>query len=75
MSKERYLFQVVERVDGRVLWGNLHLLFFWLSLIPSVTAWMGESDFAALPVAAYGLTLLLSAIAYFFAQPRLTAAA
>lgn len=64
-SNHHHLFQAVERVDGRVLWANLHLLF-WLSLIPFVTAWMGESDFAALPVAMYGVVLLLSAIGYFF---------
>ena len=64
-NNHHQLYQVVERIDGRVLWANLHLLF-WLSLIPFVTAWMGESNFATLPVALYGLTLLLSAIAYFF---------
>ncbi|MCL4264840.1 MAG: DUF1211 domain-containing protein [Anaerolineae bacterium] len=63
-NNHHHLFQVVERVDGRVLWANLHLLF-WLSLIPFVTAWMGESDFAAWPVALYGIVLLLAAIAYY----------
>lgn len=56
--------QAVQRVDGRVLWANLHLLF-WLSLIPFVTGWMGENNFATLPVALYGSILLLAAIAYF----------
>jgi uncharacterized membrane protein len=51
-------------VDGRILWANLHLLF-WLSLIPFGTAWMGENSFAPIPVAAYGVILLLAAIAYF----------
>jgi uncharacterized membrane protein len=64
-NNHHHLFQVVERVDGRILWANLHLLF-WLSLIPFVTVWMGESDFAALPVAMYGGALLLAAVAYFF---------
>src|SRR5205823_12978730 len=59
-----HLLQVVEHVDGRVLWANLHLLF-WLSLTPFVTAWMGENHFAALPAALYGVVLLCSAIAYF----------
>src|SRR5437016_555429 len=63
-SNHHHLFQVVEHVDGRVLWANLHLLF-WLSLTPFVTAWMGENHFASLPVALYGVVLLCSAIAYF----------
>src|SRR5256714_757706 len=63
-SNHHHLFQVVEHVDGRVLWANLHLLF-WLSLTPFVTAWMGENHFAALPVALYGVVLLCAGIAYF----------
>jgi uncharacterized membrane protein len=52
------------KVNGRILWANLHLLF-WLSLIPFVTGWMGENHFAALPVALYGADLLMSGVAYF----------
>src|SRR5947207_14225327 len=63
-SNHHHLLQAVEQVDGRVLWANLHLLF-WLSLTPFVTAWMGENFAAALPVALYGVVLLCSAIAYF----------
>jgi len=63
-NNHHHLFQVVERVNGRVLWANLHLLF-WLSLIPFVTGWMGENSFAPLPVALYGTVLLFAAIAYF----------
>src|SRR2546429_7703219 len=63
-SNHHRLLQVVERVNGRVLWANLHLLF-WLSLTPFVTAWMGENHFAALPAALYGVVLLCSAVAYF----------
>jgi uncharacterized membrane protein len=63
-SNHHHLLQAVEHVNGRVLWANLHLLF-WLSLIPFVTGWMGENNFAAVPAACYGLVLLLSAIAYF----------
>jgi len=63
-NNHHHLFQAVQRVDGRVLWANLHLLF-WLSLIPFVTAWMGENSFTAWPVALYGVVLLLAAIAYF----------
>jgi uncharacterized membrane protein len=63
-NNHHHLFQAVRHVNGRTLWANLHLLF-WLSLIPFVTAWMGESHFAAWPVAAYGVVLLLAAVAYF----------
>jgi uncharacterized membrane protein len=63
-NNHHHLLQVVEHVSGGVLWANLHLLF-WLSLIPFVTAWMGENHFAAVPVAVYGVVLLFAAIAYF----------
>jgi uncharacterized membrane protein len=63
-NNHHHLMQVVQHVDGRVLWANLHLLF-WLSLIPFVTGWMGENNFATLPVALYGTVLLFAAIAYF----------
>lgn len=63
-NNHHHLFQAVQRVNGRVLWANLHLLF-WLSLIPFVTAWMGENNFAAWPVALYGVVLLLAGFAYF----------
>jgi uncharacterized membrane protein len=63
-NNHHHLFQVVERVDGRVLWANMHLLF-WLSLVPFVTAWMGENEFAPWPVALYGVVLLLAAFAYY----------
>ena len=62
-SNHHHLFHAVEHVDGRILWANLHLLF-WLSLIPFVTGWMGENHFAAWPVALYGTVLLSAAIAY-----------
>jgi uncharacterized membrane protein len=63
-SNHHHLFHAVRHVDGRILWANLHLLF-WLSLIPFVTGWMGENHFAAWPVALYGTVLLSAAIAYF----------
>jgi uncharacterized membrane protein len=63
-NNHHHMLQAAKHVDGRVLWANLHLLF-WLSLVPFVTAWMGENHFAALPVAIYGAVLLASAIAYF----------
>jgi uncharacterized membrane protein len=62
-NNHHHLFQVVQYVNGRVLWANLHLLF-WLSLIPFVTAWMGENYFTAVPVAFYGGVHLFAAIAY-----------
>jgi uncharacterized membrane protein len=62
-NNHHHLFQVVQQVNGRVLWANLHLLF-WLSLIPFVTAWMGENYFTPGPVAFYGGVLLFAAIAY-----------
>jgi len=63
-SNHHHLLQVVQQVNGPVLWANLHLLF-WLSLTPFVTNWMGENHFAAWPVALYGTVLLFAAIAYF----------
>src|SRR6267142_5082422 len=63
-SNHHHLLQAVQHVSGGVLWANLHLLF-WLSLIPFVTGWMGENNFAAYPVSLYGVVLLFAAIAYF----------
>ncbi|BBD63131.1 hypothetical protein NIES2109_59810 (plasmid) [Nostoc sp. HK-01] len=63
-NNHHHLLQAVKQVNGRTLWANLHLLF-WLSLIPFATAWMGENHFTALPVAFYGIVLLMAAIAYF----------
>ncbi|MBA1139060.1 TMEM175 family protein [Mesorhizobium neociceri] len=57
------MFHTVQRVDGRVLWANLNLLF-WLSLIPATTAFMGENHFAPIPVAVYGVDLALCGVAY-----------
>lgn len=63
-SNHHHLFQVAKQVTGGVLWANLHLMF-WLSLLPFVTGWAGENNFAAVPMAFYGLVLLMSSIAYF----------
>ena len=63
-NNHHHLLQVVKHVDGRVLWANLHLLF-WLSLVPFVTSWMGANPLAAWPAALYGIVLLLSAVAFF----------
>lgn len=66
-NNHHHLLQAAERVNGSILWNNLHLLF-WLSLIPFVTGWMGENHFAALPTALYGVVLLMAAIAYWLLQ-------
>ncbi len=71
-NNHHHLLKAVQQVDGRVLWANLHLLF-WLSLIPFATGWMGENDFAAWPVALYGIVLLTAAIAYFILTKALIA--
>jgi uncharacterized membrane protein len=62
-NNHHHMFQAVHHVTGRILWANIHLLF-WLSLIPFATHWMGNTGFAPLPVAAYGVVLLLAGIAY-----------
>jgi uncharacterized membrane protein len=62
-NNHHHLLHAVQHVDGRVLWANLHLLF-WLTLIPFVTAWMGENHFVALPVMLYGVVLFAAACAY-----------
>jgi len=63
-NNHHHLLQAARQVDGRVLWANLHLLF-WLSLIPFISGWMGETTFAAWPVALYGVDLLFAGIAYY----------
>lgn len=62
-NNHHHMFQAVESVNGSVLWANLHLLF-WMSLIPFVTDWMGENQFAKWPVICYGVILVLNAVAY-----------
>jgi uncharacterized membrane protein len=63
-TNHHHLLQAIRRVNGPVLWANLHLLF-WLTLVPFVTGWMGRTRFASWPVAMYGVVLLLAAIAYY----------
>jgi uncharacterized membrane protein len=63
-ANHHHLLHTATRVNGLVLWANLHLLF-WLSLFPFGTAWVGDSHFAPIPVAAYGALLLLAALAYY----------
>jgi len=62
-NNHHHFFHLVRRVDGVILWANLHLLF-WLSLIPFATGWMGENEFAPVPTALYGVSLLMPALAW-----------
>jgi uncharacterized membrane protein len=63
-NNHHHLLQAIHHVDGRVLWANLHLLF-WLSLVPFVTGWIGHHPLAPWPVAAYGIVLIFAGSAYF----------
>jgi uncharacterized membrane protein len=66
-NNHHHMLHATTRINGKILWANLHLLF-WLSLVPFVTGWMGENHFAATPTAVYGVVLLAAAIAYFLLQ-------
>lgn len=66
-NNHHHLFQIIEKVNGKILWANLTLLFF-LSLIPFSTAWMGENHFSQNTVAVYGINLLLCAISFAFIE-------
>src|SRR4051794_34975968 len=66
-NNHHHLLQAAHRINGTILWANLHLLF-WLSLVPFFTAWMGEHHLAAFPTFAYGCVLLLAAVAYYVLQ-------
>jgi len=66
-NNHHHMLQSTKRVNGTILWANLHLLF-WLSLFPFATAWVGEKHFASMPTAVYGVILLLAAIAYVILQ-------
>ena len=66
-NNHHHMMQAADRVNGAVLWSNLHLLF-WLSLLPFTTGWMGENHFARWPTVLYGVNLLLCALAYFVLQ-------
>ncbi|WP_243360351.1 TMEM175 family protein [Fundidesulfovibrio terrae] len=72
-NNHHHMLHTVQHVRGGILWANLHLLF-WLSLIPFVTAWMGENHFAAAPTALYGVILLMAAFAYWILQRTIIAA-
>jgi uncharacterized membrane protein len=72
-NNHHHMMHASERINGKVLWANLHLLF-WLSLIPFVTGWMGQNHFESLPTAAYGTVMLLAAVAYYILAHALLAA-
>ena len=71
-NNHHHLLHTCTRVNGVILWANLHLLF-WLSLIPFATGWLGENQFTHLPTALYGVSLLMPAIAYFLLQRMIVA--
>lgn len=64
-NNHHHMLHAARQVNGPVLWANMHLLF-WLSLMPFATGWMGENEFATLPVALYGFVQLMAAVAYYF---------
>jgi uncharacterized membrane protein len=71
-NNHHHMLQAARHVDGRILWANMHLLF-WLSLIPFATAWTGETHFAPFPVASYGIVMLLSGCSYYMLSRMLIA--
>ena len=66
-NNHHHMIHVTQRSNGAILWANMHLLF-WLSLVPATTAWLGANPSANLPVAVYGIVLLLAAVSYFVLQ-------
>jgi len=72
-NNHHHLLQAAHTVSGRVLWANMHLLF-WLSLVPFGTAWIGETNFASMPMVLYGGVLLMCAVAYYLLVRALIAA-
>jgi uncharacterized membrane protein len=69
-NNHHHLLHAAEKITGGVLWANLHLLF-WLSLVPFVTAWMGENHFASATMSVYGIVLLMAGVAYWVLQRQL----
>src|ERR671934_487844 len=69
-NNHHHMLHVTHRVTGPILWANLHLLF-WLSLVPFVTAWMGENHLASIPTAVYGLVVLMAGVAYLILQRQI----
>ena len=71
-NNHHHMLQAARRIDGRVLWANLFLLF-WLSLFPFLIRWIGEAGITAMPVAAFGAVLLLAGLAYYVLERSLIA--
>lgn len=71
-NNHHHMFHMAHKVNGKVLWANLHLLF-WLSLIPLTTAWMGQSKLAKIPTFAYGFVLFCAGLAYYLLQNTIIA--
>ena len=71
-NNHHHMLHASHKVTGGILWANLHLLF-WLSLVPFITAWMGSNHFAPVPVALYGVVMLMAAIAYYVLQQTIIA--
>jgi TMEM175 potassium channel family protein len=71
-NNHHHLLHATERINGRILWANLHLLF-WLSLVPFVTDWLGHNQTASLPTAAYGVVMVAAAMAYTILQNAILA--
>ena len=72
-NNHHHLLMATRRVNGAVLWANLHLLF-WLSLFPFFTGWMGQNNFNKLPTAAYGAVLLMAGVAYYILKTTIISA-
>ena len=72
-NNHHHMLATVKRVNGSILWANMHLLF-WLSLVPFATAWLGENHFSKWPTALYGVALLAAAIAYYILQTTIVRA-
>jgi uncharacterized membrane protein len=71
-NNHHHMLHAADKIDGRILWANLHLLF-WLSLVPFATGWMGENDFQGLPVALYGTVLFMAGFAYYLLERAIIA--
>jgi uncharacterized membrane protein len=72
-NNHHHFFHLVRRVNGAILWANLHLLF-WLSLFPFFTGWMGENHYDELPTAAYGCVLFMAGVAYYLLKTAIISA-
>jgi uncharacterized membrane protein len=69
-NNHHHLLHACERINGAIMWANMHLLF-WLSLVPFVTAWAGNHRDAPVPAALYGVVLLMAGVAYFIMEQQM----